>query len=724
MKKTFLLAIFLTILCAVPKYSFCEYSDEYSAAISAISNGDRQQGRILLEKYIASNLPDEQRQKAVYDLVSMYEEEGRNADALGILESQKMPENTFFYQFEKGWILLSLNRPAEAAKAFAKSKAMTANQSYLSQADFAISISEARQKNLETALEAMARVFTKYPYLLSASSYILSSYLVLQKEYEKADYFVGTSLQYDGYNFQAEADYATLSEKRKSYTKAWQAWRTLQEMDPKEKRYDERLAKLSKKIKGEKENLMFWQRLDWPSHLELRKVYGGNNVSVNLYANADGKASAILEFSFMPTSDFEIHDDRLGLLMSGKQFTPWKIVYNTEEKMLELHDNLGASTRSTYSNIRIISKAGGAVILIKDPLFTDNTIGVNRGDKEAGGELDVIITPDGMRLKTIIDEESLACPITSGLIDRTLQLQFAKAAAIAVRTRIRHYHSAPRHEDADMCDSAHCLEFAGMQAENTLGTEAVAQTLGQSLVSDDGQYADVSWVKACAGVGRMCHPDHEDNNMENVPNSAKTMSPFSIYASLVASPDEELYCIPESGLNYVDLNWTLTLSPYWIEARANRIRKIGKLKAIYPLRRSKSGNVVAIRAEGTKGNLDVEGEKAISDLLVAGSLRSTLFSIRPIYKGKYPEYFIVRGMGTAAIGTDMENALCLRGAEGMAARKDADYKAILANYFHNAKIVPENPLELPTRTETNAENTTEEQSETIPEGENEQKKPE
>ena len=660
------------------------YIGIYKDAISKISSGQREEGKSLLEQYIKSS-DREYRDKAVFDLMSLYEEEGLYSKAMNVAAEYSLPENTFFAQFEKGWNLLSAGQTDAAVKSFTKSKAFTANQSYLSQADFAISLAEARRNNLEKALETMAYVYTRYPYMLSAASHILGNYLDRRKEYERSLFFLSSSLEYDSNNFQAEADFASVSEKKKNYTPAWQAWRTLKDLDPLEKRYDAKLKKLSKHVKGEKDNLMYWQRMNWPVHTELRTVHGGNKVSVSLYSSPEGKYSELLEFSFMANSDFEISDDVLGHLMSGKKLTPWKILYNAEEKTLEIHDSRGSSVRSTYGNITISSINDGAIIMIKDPLFATEIPGVNRGDKEAGGQIKVIKGKSGFSLKTVIDEESLACPITASMINRSYETEFAKAAAVAARTRIREYAAHPRHEDSDMCDSSHCIEFSGMQTENIMASAAVSETSGQVLVREDGSTANISWIRACGGVLRMCQDETDSTSVEG--NSS--LSPFEMYVSFVSSPSEQLLCIPESKLNYIDLNWTVLLDPKWIEYRVNRHSRIGRLKSVFPLKRDSFGRVTALRAVGTKGNADFEGEDKVNQILAAGSLRSSIFSIRPVNKGKFPEYFIVRGRGTMIQGQNsFDSALCLRGAEGMAIRKNVGYKEILSHYFPKYILSP------------------------------------
>lgn len=680
MKKNILSLVLLVEIFCAPAYL---QASAYSEAINLINSGERVNGEAELKKLWESNTSAKE-ENAFFDLLTMLAEEGRNAEAIALTKDNELFARSFFMQFEIGWNLLSLGKIDEAVKALTKAKAMTASPALISQADFVIALCEARRGKREKALETIASIYTRYPYMLAVSSQLLGKFLMLKKDYAKASYFTGSSLQYDNTNFQAEADFAEISEKQKAYTVAWQAWRTLQEMDPQEKEYAKNIKRLSKKVKGDTERLMFWQSMDWPVHTSLRKVYGGDNVKIGLYSNKKGVYSEILEFSFMSNSDFIIKDDTLGQLMQGKKFTPWKIVYVPSEKMIEIHDSLGSSARSTYGNINIECQDKGAVILIKDPLFADEPMGINRSDREVGGNLLVRHAKKAMRLSTLVDEESLNCSITTSLIRRSIEMEFAKTAAIAARTKIRGIIEEQKNNSgSEICDSSHCLEFNGLQAENALATAAVEATKGQVLISSiTSKILDIDWVKACGGLNEACKDKCDKNPLVENSNS-----PFGINAALLKGPKENLACIPESRLEYTDLNWTLVLEPKWIISRVKRVnKKIGKLKSLVTISRDNKGRVLKLRAIGTKGYVDFEGDEAISNLLSAGSLRSSLFTIRPVMKGKYPLYFVVHGSGTGF--ANGENVLCLRGAEGLATKESMKYKEILNKFFPNAQLIP------------------------------------
>lgn len=285
-----------------------------------------------------------------------------------------------------------------------------------------------------------------------------------------------------------------------------------------------------------------------------------------------------------------------------------------------------------------------------------------------------MLREDGFWLINETTVESFISPITASLTDRSKLPEFVKAVAVAVRTRLTWLAAAHKHEsrEYDLCDSAHCLAYAGMQAENDASAEAAKATRGE-LVTSGGAAAPVDFHRACGG-----------GTVEGINDTGAPLpppGPFNLYARSVQGPRDGLLCLVEDKTEAADVTWTLLLRPKWIESRLNRKDKIGYLKTLVPLRRAADGRILSIRAEGSAGTAVIEGPEEVSRVLGAGSLRSTLFSIRPIYAGKYPEFFLLRG-----IGTGDGKGMCLLGAMGMAARQGASYPAILARYYPLYKV--------------------------------------
>jgi peptidoglycan hydrolase-like amidase len=156
---------------------------------------------------------------------------------------------------------------------------------------------------------------------------------------------------------------------------------------------------------------------------------------------------------------------------------------------------------------------------------------------------------------------------------------------------------------------------------------------------------------------------------------------LNLHNRTLKAPPDTLLCLAEDKTAAADVSWMLMLKPKWIENRLNRTGKVGYLKSLTVLKREAGGNVLSLRADGTAGSLVLEGFDAISQALAAGTLRSPLFTIRPVFRGKYPDYFLLRGMGTGE-----GRGYCVLGGHGMAKNLGSRYGEILLHYFPNYRI--------------------------------------
>lgn len=612
---------------------------------------------------------------ALKDLAVLLAEAGKNSEALPYLAKAEIlnPED-FYLQFEKGWNLLSLEKYQDARSAFEKSLTLTADQARSSQAGFGMALAEAKLAGPAEALEQLRSVYTRYPHLLSPAAQMISFYLEKTKKRLDALNFIKDSLGYDPRNIQAEIDLARLYDDAEVYMPAWQTYYTLYDLDPDEKYFSDKVKKISKHIKGKPDDLLYWARMGWPAHKDPVEQVSGPRLRIGLYADKSGVPSLVKSFSFIAASDFDILDTRLGLLISGKSGMQWTIAYNDLNRLYEIRDSRGSAARTTANSIRIVAKKPGGVILIKSPELLPGAHGINRSDKEVVGELSALVREKGFWLINETPAEPLVSPISASLANRVKLPELLKTLAVTVRSRLAWLAAAGRHESREynICDSAHCLPFTGLQVENDISAEAARATRGEVLQLA-GAAAPSEFHRACGGRTR--------SGVKDSGGPLPPVTPFGVYARGVEGPPEALLCLAEDKTESSDVAWTLLLRPKWIESRLNRRHKIGYLKALIPLAREADGRINALRAEGTAGTAVIEGPAAVADVLTAGTLRSTLFSIRPIYGGRLPEFFLLRGIGTGDGG-----GLCLLGARGMAQKQGAKYLEILAHYFPAYKV--------------------------------------
>lgn len=611
---------------------------------------------------------------ALRDLAVLFAESGKNGEALAYLTKGEMlaPED-FYIHFEKGWNLLGIEKFQDARAAFERALTLTADQDLASQARLALALAEAELGGPAEAIEDLRSVYSRYPYLLSPTAQLISENLVRLKKRPHAVNFIKEALTYDPRNIQAELDLARLYEDSDFYIPAWQTYYTLSDLDPDEPFFADKEKKLRKYVKGRLDNLLYWARMAWPAHRDPLPAAGGPKVKVGLYADRAGVPSLVKSFSFICSTDFTLVDTRLGLIAAGRSGMQWTLSYDEMNRIYEIRDSMGSAAHSTTNSVRIVPSVPGGVVLIKNPELP-GAHGVNRGDKEVAGELLALVREKGFWLVNETPLEYLVGPVAAGLADGSRLPEQLKAVAVTARTRLMRLARMLSHDSREyhLCDSAHCVPFAGLQAESAPAAAAAAETRGETLLLGDS-LAPADYHRACGGSTAA--------GVSDGGRPLPRLTPFNLYVHTLKGPPDGLFCLSEDKTVSSDVYWTLLLEPKWIEDRLNRSHKIGYLKALVPLRRGPDGKLKALRAEGTAGTAVLEGGAAIAAALGAGALRSDLFTIRPLFRGKYPRFFVLRGLGTGDGA-----GLCLLGAGGMAKARGAKYRDILKHYFPLYKV--------------------------------------
>ncbi|MBU2574840.1 MAG: hypothetical protein KKH28_12265 [Elusimicrobia bacterium] len=666
---------FLAILALAPVNCRAEDLNKiYRDALGAWTDGRPEDAAGSL-KYIVFRSSDTRLAiTAIKDLSVLLAELGLHEEALAYLAKAEImtPEDPYIY-FEKGWNLLSLENHMDARSTLERALTLTADADLVNQARFALALAESHLAGPAAAITHLQAVYRHSPYLLSPAAAMISANFETLKKRSHAITFLKETLSYDPRDIQAEIDLARLYEKVDYHVPAWQTYYTLSELDPGEPFFEKKAKKLEKYVKGKLDNLLYWTRLSWPAH-NLPVNYDDRNIiRIGLFSGPDAEPAVLTEFSFISNTDFSVTDSRLGPVSDGKANMQWNVKYSPMNKIYELRDNFGSTVYSTRNSFRLTPKTKGGVILIKNPEPLLHR-GINRGDREVTGELNIHVKENGFRLVNGVGLENCVPAIVSTLAGGSRQLEELKALSIVVRTRLITLKSSRPHEDPefDLCDGAHCIVFPGLQTESEAAGKAAALTRDE-ILSKDGMPARVYFHTACGG---FTEEGINDGGRRPAP-----LTPFGLNVLLLKSPPANLLCLAEDKTTSSDVYWTLLLEPKWIENRANRASKIGYIKAITALKRSPNGKVQSVRIEGTAGSMTVEGFENISRILTAGALRSALFTIRPLYEGKYPKFFIMRGIGTGS-----GKGYCILGGRGMVKNAGAKSANILNHYFPYYKV--------------------------------------
>jgi len=678
MKKSISLIAFLLVFSAcssgrvkntVPEGGTVSYGN----AVNLWIDGDRDKALSALSGLCSAGKEDAV--AACLDASALCSESGDNRSALKYADAAAaLDKSGFDAQFERGFNLLCMDKPKKAVSAFKLSLPLTASNDMLSRVYFYTALADAREGNTAEALDNMRRVFIQQPYLLSLSSQMIAMLNDNDKNRKTAMYFVNQALEYDEYNLPAMELAADMYYKKKQYFAAWQLYQMQHYLDPYDSEANLRIKDLDKRLEKTlgtgAADMMFWQRLTSPLH---KSVYKDDSPSVRLAlysAPKTGRPAALKSFALISNSPLEIYDGKLGLILTGKKNSMWTFEFDGASGAVRITDNLSAVVRDSVNDIMIKPSVAGAVTLVKDPSPASFSGGVNLSDKEIAGDIKLEIRNGGMELINTTPLEALVSPVASGFISRSNVFEFAKAASVAVRTRLLRISEDMKKQglDYDLCDSSYCLEFKGLQNENQFSSAGARATRGEILSDGDGSPADVRFHFSCGGVNDAGLSDWKDGR-------GFALTPYSIYKRVLTSPSEDLMCQPADETRGSEAAWTLILPADKIEERLNRDYSFGKLKNLIPMKRDGHGRVLTLSAVGSKKTVLLEGFSDISWYLDAGTLRSQLFVIRPLGGGFGYRAFMITGLGTGD-----GKGMCLAGARGYADAGN-DYRKVLGRYY-------------------------------------------
>ena len=384
----------------------------------------------------------------------------------------------------------------------------------------------------------------------------------------------------------------------------------------------------------------------------------------------------------MSNSPFKATSAAYGTLRDdGRAFDQWEIEYRAESGAVEVRDAARNILFVGKQPFKLVPAAGRGSILIKSARLLDS-VGVDPGDREVRGAVEVFPNPWGFKLVNEAPLELYLYGVASLALPDGSPPEAYKAEAVAARTAAAWAmgHRPENLERTDLLDDASVQPTIGVSGELRAAQEAVAAT--EAMVLAEG-----------AKVARVAHHDDSGGrtaqgdqygepgweHLVSVRDSARPLeewrSPLDLERFVHEPPPQGLYSEAVSGFSPAASRWLRILDARELRSRIERRKDIGALRRVRVAARTGTGRVQSLEVEGSRGAAVFTGAKEIEEFLSPGSLRSTLFSIQPLYDGKDISRLVVWGAGTGS-GLGMPRA----GAAGQAAL-GADWKTILKHYF-------------------------------------------
>lgn len=319
-------------------------------------------------------------------------------------------------------------------------------------------------------------------------------------------------------------------------------------------------------------------------------------------------------------------------------------------------------------------------------------------DRDYPGEIILQVGSDG-RLVVInkLPLETYLQGVVPTEMPAGFPLEALKAQAVAARSEVLAKLGWVHTTDPfDLCADVHCQAYSGLSKRDPATDRAVAETLGEVLMSDE-DIVDAVYSAVCGGHGESAEHAWGGEGKPYLKGEYDGEGSLKRYGRLnredaarrFIDANPATFCNANRGrivpaMNYTQkyFRWEQTFSQQEIRMTLERHsgRSVGEILELEPLKRGDSGRITQLRVEGRTGSYLLEGELAIRRALSATTLWSSCFYVIKDRLGAVPQRFTLKGAGFGhGVG------MCQTGAAGMALR-GAKYKSILSHYYSGSRI--------------------------------------
>lgn len=597
-------------------------------------------------------------------LIYLQQRDYKNAQ-IALDKALKTEPQTPIYNLLQIWLYAAQGNVKNAQNVYNNMLFLTADFEYLSSGKLALTEAYFNKGNFEQAGTIVQDIYSNDPYKLSHAVYLIARMYAKNGNKKAAQTLFDQALIHDDSNYMPQLYLARTQYKLKEYIPSWQSYASLFILDDKNKEAKKYLNKLSKHIKGDPEDYLFYSRLS-EMYIKNAEPQKSAPLKIGLYSRADGILTDITGFTFSTSSPYSIKDDARGFVLKADAFVAKNIIFDKESKGVHIQNKWGTYDFSTKNPFIIEIDNKNLSMLVKDAK-ADNIFATNLGDKELIGSLLVIPTENGMKLVNITSVEETVAPLLTTSLHNIRQQAVLEAMAIAIRTRLYNLINFTQDFEFNIPDNVAEFSFGGNNMVSFLAKKAAEATKGQVLQNKNGELALAKSYKACGPV--------TDDGIRNT-KAKMTFEPsaLNIFKYMFSNPPADLLSTPKDPTTWSAIKWVYAIPLKDIETRLKQNYKIGKLKYFEVADFSDTGRVLSVRFVGKKGKVELPFKEA-NFILAAGTLRSDFFTFIPFKKE------------VLFIGSDTGNGqgICIAGALGLAAQ-DKGTKDILKYYYPSYNI--------------------------------------
>lgn len=592
---------------------------------------------------------------------------------------------------QRAWSYLATGRQREAREAFTKAIDRSSTTAMQAEANVGLGLSYILDAKPKAAEAPLRRAGISGPYAISVSAQLTAEAALMSGDRQTALTYLRQAVDVDPANNEALRGLAKALAEAGDNRAAWRAYKKVLSLDAKDPDARKAYDKAGRFITGDLDAAAGLRRIARPvldpDRTDTPVPSDTRPIRVGLFGAPDGRPAVMTRAYVMSNSPFKVNSVSHGVLRdNGRPFDQWEVDFRPENGLVEVRDasrNILFTSKTPFS---FVPDAKRGSVLIKTAKITDQ-IGVDPGDREVRGAVEVVPNPWGFRLVQVAPVEQYLIGVVSLLLPIDSPPQALRAQAVVSRTAA--YWAAENREETlercDLLDDDSTQRTIGVSGEMTSAAEAVVDTEGLFLAlkgraarvlqhvdsggtTEDGSEAGEPGLEHLVSVQDSAHP------------SIPWRTPVELERYTHESPPQGLFSEAAAVATPNATRWMRVVDAREMRLRVERRKDLGTLRRVRVAGRTATGRVRALEVIGTDGSALYTGRKEIDELLGPGSLRSTLFTVQPLMDGKRLSRLILWGAGTGS-GLGFPRG----GALGQAAL-GVPWREIVRHYFPRLEV--------------------------------------
>jgi SpoIID/LytB domain protein len=609
------------------------------------------------------------------------------------IKATLLPGADGFVWNQRAWSSLALDRTREAKESFAKAVDRSSTTATQAEANLGLGLASILDGEPKAALPLLRRAGVAGPYAIAASAQLTAEASIDLGDKSAALGYLRQALEVDPYDRDALRVLVRLLDKIGDNRGAWLTARRALALDPTDPEALRVLKRNASFVLGDPDDSAGVRRIARPvlnadDEEAPLPVSSSRTVRVGLYGAPDGRPATMTRCYVISNSPFKVTAAAYGVMRdNGNAFDQWEIQYRAESGLVEVRDSARNILFTSKQPFQFVPSSPRGSILIKSATIPD-VVGVDLGDREERGSVEVVPNPWGFKLVEEVPLELYLYGVVSVALPDASPPEAYRAQAVISRTAAAWAmgHHAQTQERFDLLDDRTVQQTIGVSGEMRVGGEAAVATEGM-ILADKGLVA-LAPQHDDSGGRTENGKDSGEPGLERLVSvadaaraSAPWITPLDVERYVHEAPPEGLYSEAAAGLTAAGARWVRLLDVKDLRPRAEEKNpKIGRLRGIVVTGRTATGRVKSLQVLGAGGTAEFVGFKEIQRFLSPGSLRSPLFTLLPMYDGKNLSRVVVWGAGTGT-GLGFSRA----GALGQAAL-GKPWREIVKHYFPNDEI--------------------------------------